>query len=161
MKPASFLTIRISTPQDATDAMAAHLALLINHVYRETDAGILNEETNRTSSPEIKEMLEKSELLLAELDGKIVGSARVSKADFETAKLSMLMCHPEYRNQGIGTALIAKAEDWAREQHCVNIFLELLIPREWIHPHKEFLAEWYTQLGYQPYNTIPCEEVYP
>jgi hypothetical protein len=39
--------------------------------------------------------------------------------------------------------------------------LELLVPREWSHPSKEFLTAWYTRIGYRPVRTGRLEESYP
>jgi hypothetical protein len=39
--------------------------------------------------------------------------------------------------------------------------LELLTPRNWKHPSKEFLTGWYGRLGYRPQFTEPLEELYP
>jgi len=39
--------------------------------------------------------------------------------------------------------------------------LEVLVPRQWSHPSKEFLKAWYTRLGYRPVRTGQVEESYP
>ena len=39
--------------------------------------------------------------------------------------------------------------------------LELLVPRDWRHPHKEFLAAWYGRLGYRQVRTGNFGEAYP
>ena len=39
--------------------------------------------------------------------------------------------------------------------------LEVLVPRRWSHPSKEFLTGWYTRIGYQPARTGAIDEAYP
>jgi hypothetical protein len=39
--------------------------------------------------------------------------------------------------------------------------LEVLRPREWTHPVKEFLHAWYTRLGYRAVRTGTIDESYP
>jgi hypothetical protein len=39
--------------------------------------------------------------------------------------------------------------------------LELLVPRTWSHPVKEFLRRWYTRIGYRQVRTARLEEAYP
>jgi hypothetical protein len=39
--------------------------------------------------------------------------------------------------------------------------LELLVPREWSHPSKVFLNEWYTRIGYRIDRTGSIEDFYP
>ncbi len=39
--------------------------------------------------------------------------------------------------------------------------LEVLVPREWSHPSKEFIIGWYTRLGYRQASLGAIEESYP
>ena len=39
--------------------------------------------------------------------------------------------------------------------------LELLTPRHWQNPSKEFLKQWYTRIGYSPRAAEPLETMYP
>ena len=39
--------------------------------------------------------------------------------------------------------------------------LELLVPREWSHPNKEFLAGWYGRRGYELIARRAMDEAYP
>jgi hypothetical protein len=39
--------------------------------------------------------------------------------------------------------------------------LELLVPRTWKHPVKEFLRDWYTRIGYRVVRTGDLGEDYP
>lgn len=39
--------------------------------------------------------------------------------------------------------------------------LELLTPRHWTHPSKEFLKQWCSRIGYTPQATEPFELLHP
>jgi hypothetical protein len=39
--------------------------------------------------------------------------------------------------------------------------LELLVPRDWSHPTKEFTRDWYTRMGYRVVRTGRFDEDYP
>ena len=65
------------------------------------------------------------------------------------------------RRQGIGRELVRFAERWSREQGLDTMQLEVLVPRQWSHPSKEFLRAWYTRIGYRPVRTGQFEESYP
>jgi hypothetical protein len=37
----------------------------------------------------------------------------------------------------------------------------VLVPRDWTHPVKEFLAGWYSRIGYRVVRTGSLDEAYP
>jgi GNAT superfamily N-acetyltransferase len=76
-----------------------------------------------------------------------VGCVNVKLMQAGIAEFGMLVADPAHRSKGIGSALIAAAEDWARKMKCGLMRLELLTPRTWNHPSKEFLKAWYTRDG--------------
>jgi hypothetical protein len=39
--------------------------------------------------------------------------------------------------------------------------LELLVPREWRHPSKVFLDEWYRRIGYRVVSSTSVEDLHP
>jgi ribosomal protein S18 acetylase RimI-like enzyme len=72
----------------------------------------------------------------------------------------MLVADPAHRGQGVGRELVRFAERWSREQGSDTMQLEVLVPRQWSHPSKEFLKAWYTRIGYRPVRTGQFEESY-
>lgn len=62
----------------------------------------------------------------------------------------MLVSDPAHRAEGIGRGLVTLAEQLSRRRGLSVMQLELLVPREWTHPNKEFLHGWYTRIGYRP-----------
>jgi Acetyltransferase (GNAT) family len=73
----------------------------------------------------------------------------------------MLVADPAHRRRGVGRELIGFAERWSQAQGLATMQLELLVPRHWRHPAKEFLKAWYTRIGYRPIRTGLIEESYP
>ena len=64
--------------------------------------------------------------------------------DGPMAELGMLAVHQRYLRWGIGGNLIATAEKHALEDlDCKTMRLEILSPRDFEHPMKKMLKEWY------------------
>jgi len=75
----------------------------------------------------------------------IVGA---SEAEPEVAELGMLAVAEHARRRGLGKALMDAAEEEARRQGCTRLQLQLLHPKTWEHPVKEFLKIWYASRGF-------------
>ena len=73
----------------------------------------------------------------------------------------MLVADPERRGEGIGRDLIRFAEERCRRRGASSMQLELLVPRDWTHPTKQFLDAWYTRIGYRPARTGRIDDDYP
>jgi GNAT superfamily N-acetyltransferase len=73
----------------------------------------------------------------------------------------MLVADPAHRGEGIGREVVDFAEDLAVRRGRRTMQLELLVPRNWSHPTKEFLHAWYSRLGYRPVHTGSIDEHYP
>ena len=65
--------------------------------------------------PAIEELAAAPALLVAEVDGVVVGYARMELVDDQT-HLEQLSVLPDHGGQGIGTKLIDAVCDWARER---------------------------------------------
>ena len=107
----------------------------------------------RTSEAEIAALCSKQQLLLAYSADQIVGSVNTVVLNPSIAELGMLVADPNLRGTGIGRALVQAAEQWGRTCGCTTMQLELLTPKNWTHPVKEFLRTWYTRIGYTPIKT--------
>jgi len=68
----------------------------------------------RTSPAEVERLLRNQALILAEIDDVIVGSVNVNVMSEGVGEFGMLVADPDRRGKGIGSALIDRAENWAR-----------------------------------------------
>src|SRR5918993_28634 len=100
-------------------------------------------------------------LAVARVDGRLVGAIRIQRLDADLGEFGMLVASPDHRGSGVGRDLVAFAEDRARQQGLDRMQLELLVPRMWTHPVKEFLRGWYTRIGYVEVRTEGLAEAYP
>jgi len=144
------LEIQPLAPAAADDpVVTATITDLINEVYREGEKGLWLGDVPRTTVTEVAGLIRAGEIAVARLGGRIVGSVRIQRLDAETGEFGMLAAAPAHHGSGIGRRLVAFAEQWARDERCVAMQLELLVPQGWTHPTKGFLAQWYDRLGYR------------
>jgi GNAT superfamily N-acetyltransferase len=139
----------------------AQVAGLVNRVYAEAESGLWRANADRTNAQEVAAFIRAEELVTARLDGELVGAVRIQRIGDDLAEFGMLVASPQHRGIGIGRALVAFAEDWARRQGLGRMQLELLVPQEWTHPVKEFLRDWYARIGYRQVRIGSLAEAYP
>jgi len=146
-------------PSDADDdaAMSA-ISELINRVYRVAEEGLWLDGTARTTPAEVASLTRTGEIVVARVAGRLVGCVQVRTLGDGLGEFGMLVSAPEHRATGIGRELVRFAEEQAGR---AVMQLELLVPREWSHPSKEFLAGWYGRLGYRPARVGTVEESHP
>ena len=75
--------------------------------------------------------------------------------------MGMLSVKPDLLRQGIGLALVQGAENFAIDEGCFSIQLELLQPKDWAHNVKVMLDNWYTKMGYQKGEVLNFSDYYP
>jgi GNAT superfamily N-acetyltransferase len=161
MKQKHEVITRFTIESDLSADSIKRLSDLINEVYDEAESGMWKRKGTRTNPAEIERLLRARALILAEIDGELVGSVNVNLIRDGVGEFGMLVSDLNQRGKGIGSALVDHAENWAREIACHTMRLELLTPRNWIHPSKEFLKNWYSRIGYQPHETEPLEILHP
>jgi ubiquinone/menaquinone biosynthesis C-methylase UbiE/GNAT superfamily N-acetyltransferase len=146
----------------ASDApLIALITDLINQVYAVAEDGLWIEGATRTTVDEVAELTRADEIAIARLGGQIVGCVRVQRLDESTGECGMLVADPAHRGAGIGRELLRFAERKSRADGLRTMQLELLVPRGWTHPTKEFLEAWYTRSGYRVARTGTIDEAYP
>jgi GNAT superfamily N-acetyltransferase len=146
----------------ADDAdLAARLTDLINRVYADAEKGLWVDGTERTHPAEVREILRAGQLAVARLGDRVVGCVRVRILDDGAGEFGMLVADPDHRGLGLGTALVRFAERWAVRHGARWMQLELLMPRAWRHPVKDFLRNWYTRIGYRETGTGRFDEEFP
>jgi RimJ/RimL family protein N-acetyltransferase len=80
-------------------------------------------------------------LVVAEVDGQVVGHIGVHLAPYGVADIGMAIIDG-YRGKGIGTSLLEAAIDWARAAGAHKVYLEV-----W--PHNEAGIALYRKLGFE------------
>lgn len=141
--------------------MVSALADLVNEVYAVAEQGLWTEGATRTRAAEIAHFTRAGEMAVAAQRERLLGCVRIRKVDHNVGDFAMLAVAPSHRSIGIGRELVLFAEQRGRDMGCDTMRLELLIPREWRHPSKEFLAGWYGRMGYTIASTGATDELYP
>jgi len=154
--------IELLTAEDSRDArLVGQLADLINHVYAVAEAGLWVDGATRTTTGELAELIVDGEIAVARRDGQLAGSIRIRDVAGGASEFGMLVAAFEQRATGVGRALVEFAEQRTLERGRSAMQLELLVPREWEHPSKEFLKAWYGRIGYRLIRTGSMEDAYP
>lgn len=153
--------LRLGLLTEADDATVTALTELINEVYASSEKGLWIEGMARTTPEEIGALVRDGQIAVARLDARLAGCVRVHRVDASTSEFGMLAASPAYQGTGVGRALVRYAERHGRDQGSRLMRLELLVPREWSHPSKEFLAGWYGRIGYRPVRTGTIEDAHP
>ena len=151
--------IEVRVLEDA--GRAEELAALINDVYVVAESGLWREGAQRTTVAELADEIRAGEIVVAIREGQIVGSVRVHDVAAGTSEFGILVSAPDERNTGVGRALLDFIEERGRDRGLRAMQLELLVPREWSHPSKEFLAGWYARRGYELIALRTMDEAYP
>jgi GNAT superfamily N-acetyltransferase len=156
------IAVRLLEPSASQDAgLVDHLTRLINEVYADAERGLWRDGATRTSASEVSELVRAEEIAVATRHGRIAGSIRVHDVADDVSEFGMLVAAPDHRSNGVGRALVDFAEQRSRERGLRAIQLELLVPRAWRHPNKEFLKAWYGRIGYRPVRTIRIDDTHP
>ena len=156
------LTIELLDPSAGRDrALVVELCDLINDVYAVAESGMWVEGATRTTTDELEALIAAGEILVARAAHEIVGSVRLHDVAPDTSEFGILVAARDQRNLGIGRALLDEVERRSRDRGLAAVQLELLVPREWRHPSKEFLTAWYGRRGYRLVRTTTLDGTYP
>lgn len=137
----------------ADTGLASEIAGLVNRVYAEAEAGLWVDGASRTTEAEVAGLIDAGQIAVARSGERVVGAVRIQQLDDGLGEFGMLVAAPEQRGTGVGRNLVNFAERWARSHDLAAMQLELLVPRTWQHPVKEFLRGWYTRIGYRVVRT--------
>jgi GNAT superfamily N-acetyltransferase len=142
--------------------LVAQLSDLINDVYTTAEQGLWCDGATRTTTTELTELIAGGQIAVATCsEGHIVGSVQIHQVADDANEFGMLVAAPDRRGSGIGRALLDFTEERSRERELRAIQLELLVPRGWRHPSKEFLKSWYGRRGYRHVRTGQMERAHP
>jgi GNAT superfamily N-acetyltransferase len=153
---------RLEAPAADDAELVERLTELVNRVYETAESGMWRNGATRTTCSEMEALIRARQVAVATRDGQLVGSIWIhDDVTDDVGEFGMLVCAPEQRGVGIGRALLDFVEDTARERGLRAMQLELLVPRGWRHPSKEFLEAWYGRRGYRLIRTGRLDDAYP
>ena len=109
------LKTKLADPSKLNPEDVLRLYKLMLHAYAVTEVEIWGENYSRMSENEFKSIIERGELILAELDGEVVGSIHVYPLTENTFAFGLLSADFDKKGLGIGRALISAAESHAKE----------------------------------------------
>ena len=159
------IEVKISETSSLRHGQVETLTNLINSVYSISENGLWVSEDEgfpgRTSVHEIEDFWRAGQLAIAWQENQIVGCVHLTLIDARRAEFGMLVTHPEFRRQGLGASLIDYAEKWALNRGREIMQLELLTPKNWTHPVKRMLHDWYQRIGYQPAKSMSLSDTFP
>ena len=151
--------VELLAPAAATDAaLVEALRGVINRAYAIGEAGLWVEGAERITAAQVAEAIAAG-MVVARVGGEIAGCACVRRLDPATADLGLISVDPGRQGAGVGRALVREAEDVMRSRGVTTAQLEVLVPREGVHPAKEQLRAWYERLGYRTVRVAAFEEV--
>jgi GNAT superfamily N-acetyltransferase len=161
--PTHIVNVDLVAADARSDARLVHeLAGLINRVYLTAESGLWRDGKMRTTPDDVAALIAAGEIAVASRpDGTVVGSVRIHDLPDDVSELGMLVSAPECRGVGIGRALLLFAERLCAQHARRALRLEVLVPREWRHPGKEFLRSWYGRHGYGPIRLVRLAETHP
>jgi GNAT superfamily N-acetyltransferase len=142
-------------------ALMQQITDLTNEVYAVAEDGLWIDGATRTTVDEVAELTRTGQIAVARLRGRVVGCVRLQRFDKDSGEFGLLAADPAHRGLGVGRELVRFAERRCRADGLGTMRLEVLVPRDWVHPAKEFLADWYTRIGYRVARTGSLDEAYP
>jgi GNAT superfamily N-acetyltransferase len=130
---------------------ADSIASLVNAAFRVERFFI---DADRTDPDKVRALLQKGKFLLAEEAGTLVGCVYVELRG-DRGYFGLLAVDPAHQRAGMGSRLVAAAEEYCRAAGCV--FMDLTT----VNLRKE-LPGYYRRLGYVENGTLPFpEDQYP
>lgn len=133
---------------------------IIIDAYARTEKEVWGEGYVRISKPEYLELIQRKEILFAQLDGEIVGGIHFFHLRDKTWTFSLLGTSKNHQGKGIGTALINGVEEAAKKLGGDRIHIEVLRAENISVKSKELLDQYYKRLGYDMVKTVDVFEVY-
>lgn len=123
---------------------AENIARLVNTAFRPERFFI---DADRTNPDKVRALLQKGKFLLSEEAGKLTGCVYVERSG-ERGYFGLLAVDPAVQRSGLGSRLVAAAEDDCRSAGCRVMDLTIVNLRE-------ELPAFYRRLGYTESGTLP------
>jgi GNAT superfamily N-acetyltransferase len=134
---------------------------LINRVYSKAEEGLWSRGTTRTTAAEVAQFVRKREIVVALAGTSVAGCVRLYEVDDAISGFGMLAVPSSHRSTGVGRELVQYAERVSAAEGRTTMQLEVLVPRGWSHPSKDFLVDWYSRIGYRIHAVERLEDAFP
>ena len=154
------LKIKTNSEQPLTPDEFEHLYQIIIEAYAQTEKEVWGENYVRVAKSAVLDYVNADEMLVAFLDGEIVGGIRCFELEDGAYSFSLLGADFKQAGKGIGRALIAAVEERAKAAGATEIRIEVLRAENIQVASKDILSDWYQRLGYPFVKTIDVFEVY-
>lgn len=143
-----------------SDEQSKQLYDIVVAAYAHTEKEIWGEGYVRMTRQVFQEYIEQDEILMAFLDGRIVGGIRYYHLEDNSWSFSLLGADFNQKGKGIGRALIEAVEEDVSKKGGDQIHIEVLRAEALDVESKTILSNWYQRLGYELVKTIDVLEVY-
>lgn len=143
-----------------TEEQFERLFNIIRIAYAETEKEVWGEGYVRMSREELKQHIETDQILIALINGEIVGGIRYYEKSPRSWTFGLLGAAFEHKGKGVGRALIQEAENRAMAKGAKEMDIEILRATSIETEFKTQLAQWYQRLGYEFSGTKGVMEVY-
>lgn len=121
---------------------------IMRHAYRVTEVEIWGDTYSRIGLETFISFIERGEIIIARIDGEIVGSIYTYRLHENAFSFGLLSADFDKKGLGIGRILIVAAEDHALENGAEYMEIEILRAKDFDIPSKVMLHEWYLRQGY-------------
>eukprot|EP00045_Choanoeca_perplexa_P020565 m.4658 g.4658 ORF g.4658 m.4658 type:complete len:187 (-) comp7098_c0_seq1:51-611(-) len=152
------MEVEIGVPSSYLPSDVKVIIGMVNAAYDYGEKGMWNEGFTRTTKEGVIELLDARKLLVAKQKDAIIGCIKLDPS-YKTqrhngtpahmAEIGMLAVSSDLRRHGLGKKLMTAAIVAAQAAKCNGIELQLVQPKDWTHPVKAFLAQWYASLGFE------------
>jgi len=143
------------TVREATGADVDRVVALINSAFAVEAFFKIGD---RTNTNEVRDRMRLGRFLLLEDDTRLLGGVFV-QADGAVGYFGTLSIDPHQQRRGLGSRLVAAAEQWCRDAGCTQIEIEVVNLRAELPPYYRRLG--YVERGTRPFpgaerTTQPC-----
>eukprot|EP00757_Euglenozoa_sp_SAG-D1_P023587 gene23587-9807_t len=142
------INILPTTKHPLTDAEKRRIYEIMIDSYASTEGSIWGENHIRLPEEEFFKLLDGDQMLIATWNDDIAGCINFYRKDETSFGFGLLCTHADFRNRGIGRALIEAVEDNAKNAGATYMKIVSLRARG-VEVHcKVVLAKWYEAMGY-------------
>lgn len=131
-----------------------------DQIYFQNEKEFWEKEYYRISKDDCITLIKKKELFVLANQKEILGFVCI-KNSLDDLSFSMLTVIEKYQKNGLGNLILKHIIEKAEADDFKTISLEILCPKNWEHPQKEFLIKWYEKMEFNYTRSFLFESLYP